>query len=445
MLIQYAHRAIVTLSIVFLCMSQGLAQRPPQQQLTINKVEVDELNNLINIAGVNFSGATPVVRLQGTAVTVVSRTATNIVTVLPPNLSPGTYLLQVSTGGAITQNDKFNVTIGKEGPQGPQGPAGPQGATGPPGPEGPPGPPSGPIINGSFNPLQVALLRWYEANETAIDFAVGNRPQAMAFDGIHVWVLNLGIGNSSVTKLRVNDGMNLGTFNVSGAGNGIIFDGANIWVGSEDAVTPPRLTKLRASDGVTVGVFPTRPRPMGLAFDGANIWVTTAESTVTKHRASDGTILATFSGGGIDTPFSLAFDGANIWVANGGGLSVTKLRATDGSNLGTFSVGCGPRGLAYDGANIWVANACSNNVTKLRASDGATLGIFNVGNNPYGVAFDGHSIWVANQDSNTVTKLRASDGALLGTFTVGTTPVGVTFDGTHIWTANSGSNTVSKR
>jgi len=44
---------------------------------------------------------------------------------------------------------------------------------------------------------------------------------------------------------------------------------------------------------------------------------------------------------------------------------VTKLRASDGTVLGTFSVGSQPIGVAFDGANIWVANQLSNNVTKL--------------------------------------------------------------------------------
>jgi DNA-binding beta-propeller fold protein YncE len=50
----------------------------------------------------------------------------------------------------------------------------------------------------------------------------------MAFDGTSIWVVNQ--GSNDVTKLRVNDGANLGTF---GRGNGqgkIAFDGVNMWV-----------------------------------------------------------------------------------------------------------------------------------------------------------------------------------------------------------------------
>jgi YVTN family beta-propeller protein len=64
-------------------------------------------------------------------------------------------------------------------------------------------------------------------------------------------------------------------------------------------------------------------------------------------------------------PLGVAFDGANIWVTNTGSNTVTKLRASDGTVLGTFGVGTNPSGLAFDGANIWVANHDSNTVSKL--------------------------------------------------------------------------------
>jgi hypothetical protein len=56
-------------------------------------------------------------------------------------------------------------------------------------------------------------------------------------------------------------------------------------------------------------------------------------------------------------PLGIAFDGANMWTANYGDGTVTKLRASDGTVLGTFSVGRGAFGITFDGANIWVSNA----------------------------------------------------------------------------------------
>ncbi len=208
------------------------------------------------------------------------------------------------------------------------------------------------------NPNQVAILRWYSANQTA-DFPVGNSPYGVAFDGANIWVTNN--GSNDVTKLRASDGTNLGTFPVGSGPEGVALDGANVWVAN---LGSSNVTKLRASDGTSLGAFPVGNGPQGLAFDGAN-----------------------------------------VWVANSGSSTVTKLRASDGTNLGTFPVGNGPQGVAFDGANIWVTNSGgSNSVTKLRASDGTNLGAFPVGSNPTGVAFDGANIWVANFNGNTASK-----------------------------------------
>jgi len=63
-----------------------------------------------------------------------------------------------------------------------------QGLVGASGPPGPPG--SGGGGNGSGNTAkQTALLQWYRI------VPVGTNPQAVAFDGTHIWVANFG-GNS---------------------------------------------------------------------------------------------------------------------------------------------------------------------------------------------------------------------------------------------------------
>jgi len=290
---------------------------------------------------------------------------------------------------------------GSQGPAGPQGATGTTGSTGATGPQGPAGSqgPQGPQGPPAFNPLQVALLRWYQANQTENQFTVGSNPYGIAFDGANIWVTNC--NSNTLTELRASDGTNLGTFTVGDVPFGIAFDGANIWVTNNGSNT---VTKLRASDGTNLGTFSVGNNPAGIAFDGANIWVTGfTYGTVTKLRASDGTNLGTFSVG--SNPFGIAFDGVNIWVANNGSNSVTELRASDGTNLGTFAVGAAPWGVAFDGANIWVANNGSNTVTKLRASDGTNLGTFSVVSDPVGIAFDGANIWVTNCDSGTVSKL----------------------------------------
>ncbi len=298
------------------------------------------------------------------------------------------------------------------------------------------------LVGGGINPQQVALLKWYAANQTGITYAVGVQPNGLAFDGANIWVTN-NISNN-VSKLRASDGAVLGNFGVGNSPQGVAFDGANIWVAN---ILSNTVSKLRASDGAFLGNFGVGTNPYGVAFDGASIWVTNYGSNdVTKLRASDGAALGTFSVHS-NGPNAVAFDGANIWVTNNNlaSNSVSKLRASDGAFLGIFPVPASPTAIAFDGANMWVANN-NNSVSKLRASDGAPQpgSPFAVGAGPQGVAFDGANIWVTNNSGNTVSKLRASDGAVLGTFAVGSGPSGVAFDGANIWVADQGSNTVSK-
>jgi hypothetical protein len=290
---------------------------------------------------------------------------------------------------------------------------------------------------GGRNPMQIALLRWYEANQTGIAYGVGQYPWGVAFDGANIWVANS--FSQTVTKLRTSDGAVLGTYPVGTNACSVAFDGLNIWVTNPNANS---VTKLRASDGALQGTYNVNC-PQGVVFDGASVWVANVpNNTVTKLRPSDGAVQGVYNVGML--PRGLAFDGANIWAANSAGDTVTKLRAADGMLMGTFAVGSVPFALAFDGTSVWVVNANSATVTRLRASDGAAQGTYAVGNSPSAIAFDGANIWVTNQSNDTVTKLRASDGGLQGTYNVQSAPRGVAFDGANIWVANEFGNSVSK-
>ncbi len=106
---------------------------------------------------------------------------------------------------------------------------------------------SGASSQPAYNPLQVAQLRWWGANQSGASFAVGNQPYWAAFDGDNIWVSNAGDG--SVTKLRTSDGANLGTFSVGPGPRAVAFDGKNIWVANFGSNS---VSKLSASDGTTL-------------------------------------------------------------------------------------------------------------------------------------------------------------------------------------------------
>jgi YVTN family beta-propeller protein len=82
-------------------------------------------------------------------------------------------------------------------------------------------------------------------------------------------------------------------------------------------------------------------------------------------------------------PEGIATDGTNVFVANQFSDTVTKLRASDGSVVGTFSVGHRPVAVAFDGAFFWVANYLSNNVMKVDAS-GVVVATYATGDGPGG-------------------------------------------------------------
>src|SRR5579862_1115837 len=290
------------------------------------------------------------------------------------------------------------------------------------------------------NPLQVALLKWFPANQAPnATFAVGKGPTGVAFDGTNIWVTNE--ADHTVTVLLASNGQITNTIGLLPGSNpyGVAFDGAYMWVADYNETV--FLCRSGGCNSFFLGA-----NPLGFTFDGANMWMTNyGGNNVYKIQASNPiTALGPYPVG--VQPYGIAFDGSNIWVANNGGNSVTKLRASDGACLGTcsFSVGANPAGVVFDGSNIWVANNGGNSVTKLLASNGTLVGTYNVGSAPYGLAFDGANIWVTNSLSNTVTKLQAATGQPLGTFSVGTTPLGIAFDGANIWVANFASNTVSK-
>ena len=302
------------------------------------------------------------------------------------------------------------------------------------------------------NPLQVALLRWYDANQVTTSFAVDKSPQCVVWDRVDIWVTNA--ASNTVKKFKTSDGSTvllgesvMGQFYEVQVGNypiGIAYDGHFPWVANYGDNT---ISKILGEIAVSYNVGGIGP--VGVAFDGANIWVTNSGSnTVSKSSPSNGSILGTYTVG--NEPVGIAFDGEYIWVANSGSDTVTKLDAADGSLAGTYKVGANPQGIAFDGEYIWVANRGDNTVTKLKASDGSTIGTYSTGNMgtssyaPGCIAYDGMYIWVANTDDDTVTKLRASNGDLIGTYKVESGPMGIAFDGANIWVTNNESNTISK-
>jgi hypothetical protein len=117
-------------------------------------------------------------------------------------------------------------------------------------------------------------------------------------------------------------------FPVGNRPEALLFDGSSVWVANQQSDS---LMKLRASDGLNLGTFETGIRPVALTYDGTHVGVANKMSNnVMKFLAKDGSLVATIAVG--QQPEALAFDGKDVWVANGRENTVTKLRLSDGAS-----------------------------------------------------------------------------------------------------------------
>lgn len=190
---------------------------------------------------------------------------------------------------------------------------------------------------------------------TTVTATLGAVSEGIAFDGQRIWTANA-LASGSVSIVTLNP-LTVTTV-TTGFGQlyGILYDGANIWV--TDAGN--NALKELDSSGNTIVTVSVGSSPKFPAFDGTNIWVPNAgSSTVSVVRATGplaGTVLATLSGNGLDTPSQVAFDGERILVTNINSGSVSLWKASDLTPIGTFSTGAStsPFGACSDGLNFWI-------------------------------------------------------------------------------------------
>src|SRR6266404_1681267 len=184
---------------------------------------------------------------------------------------------------------------------------------------------------------------------TTVTSSLGNSTIGIAFDGQRIWTANLG---GSVSIITVNPlSVNTVTTGFGGC-TGLVYDGTNIWVTNNGDSS---ITKLDSNANiimsVAVGSGPSHP-----AFDGTNIWVPNGTSNgISVVRATGGlagTVLATLTGNGLNTPTQIAFDGERMLVTNqSSGGSVSLWKASDLTPIGTLSTGGAAFGACSDGLN----------------------------------------------------------------------------------------------
>jgi trimeric autotransporter adhesin len=107
-------KQLVTISITALAVlcfaTLPLAKATSTDQVVIYGAMANLTTHLLNVSGANFGATTPTVKLDNASLTVVSFTPTTLQATLPNSLTPGSYLLTVSTGTGATFNAIFDVT-----------------------------------------------------------------------------------------------------------------------------------------------------------------------------------------------------------------------------------------------------------------------------------------------------------------------------------------------
>jgi hypothetical protein len=236
------------------------------------------------------------------------------------------------------------------------------------------------------------------------------------------------------------------TIQVGGAPSALGFDGTFIYVVNEGN----SVSRIRASTGSVEGspIIVDEASPFALAYDGTFMYVL-GGNFVRRIRASTGLVegspipVGTF-------PMALAFDGTFIYVANRDSDDVTRIRASTGLVEGPpITVGDRPQALAFDGTFIYVANTgtggSGGDISRIRASTGLVEGspILTAGH-PSALAFDGTFIYSADRTFNYVLRIRASSGLVEGSLIMVDHPGALAFDGTFMYVANLAANNVTR-
>jgi hypothetical protein len=180
---------------------------------------------------------------------------------------------------------------------------------------------------------------------------IGANPYRIAFDGANLWTANLSSG--SISRVNVGTGVD-STFTGFDNPSSVVWDGTNLWVFDN------QLKRVDPSNAVVLETIAV-PSASDVIFDGANLWMSNFDAnSLTIVRAVGslrGTILATLTGNGINTPYGLAFDGERVLVCDLDINSVSLFRATDFAPLGNVSTGANsnPRTACSDGVNFWIS------------------------------------------------------------------------------------------
>ncbi len=223
------------------------------------------------------------------------------------------------------------------------------------------------IVTGSRSPGNLYLIdpSQVAGAVTTVASNLGNGPHSITFDGARVWTANAS-GSVSIITPGATIPWTVTTVTAGfSSPNGALYDGANVWVTDIDTGTLLRLD----SSGVIITTVTVGVQPQFPVFDGTNIWVpNNISNSISVVRASDGAVVQTLTGNGLNGPVQAAFDGQRVLVTNNNGATATVSlwRAADLAPLGSFTVSPGnvPFGACSDGVNFWITQPSAGKLVR---------------------------------------------------------------------------------
>jgi len=193
---------------------------------------------------------------------------------------------------------------------------------------------------------------------------IGNGARSMAFDGSRVFVTNAGglAGDVYLSIVTPGSAPPWAVQKIHDASHSLIgsllFDGANMWLAGSS------LLRLDAA-GAVVQEVPIGGTLASMAYDGSNLWIA-GSAGLMMVQASTGTVVATLSGNGLNSPVGVAFDGERMLATNAIDDTVSLFRAADLAPLGSFPAGTSsiPNQACSDGINFWVTLSGKNQLAR---------------------------------------------------------------------------------
>jgi len=221
---------------------------------------------------------------------------------------------------------------------------------------------------------------------------------------------------------------------------------------NSDAVIKPASQNIPRDTGTVVLQFAGPSTNVdGLTWDGANLWIGSDGLDRIYKMDTLGNLLDSFPAPNT-TATGMCYDGQYLWCANGGSpLRIYRLDPATGNIVDSIpgpGGGSSCEGLAWMNDTLWNTNWSDNIVWRLNPVNGSIFGQFAApGSGSTGLTWDDHdnALWLSDQILGIIYKLNPTTGAVIMSFTAPDAAVqDLVFDGMYLWTCGWYSGTVYK-